>query len=72
MARKKQKEASVDEMLVVLGPLLSPSGASDNLSIPGMNAYVPSVVAGGTRLPWREDGQLESDPQRNQLRRRSA
>jgi hypothetical protein len=57
---ENRKEASIKEMLVVLGPLLSQPGTSDDLSIPGMNAYVPSYAADGTGQR-RGDGQLEPD-----------
>ena len=65
--KAKHEHQSVEELIAFFSPLFSQSqtGASDNLSIPGMDAYVPSHVAGGADQR-RIDGQLEPDSQRDQ------
>ena len=63
--QEQSKPASIEEMIEFLSPILTQAGAHDSLSIPGMDAYVPSYVAGGAD-ERRVDGQLESDSQRNQ------
>ena len=62
--RDQSDPASVEEMILFLSPVFAQAGVHDTLSIPGMDAYVPSFVAGGAD-ERRTDGQLESDSRRD-------
>ena len=62
--REQSKPTSIEEMIAFLSPLQAQAGTHDSLSIPGMDAYVPSYVAGGADERG-VDGQLESDSQRD-------
>ena len=66
MAKNAQKRTtSVEELASFFGPVLARPGTEDgNLTIPGIDAYVPSYMTGGSDQRQAHE-QLEPNSKRN-------
>ncbi len=66
MAENSQKATTpIEELISFFGDVFGHPGTDDEiLTIPGIDAYVPSYMTGGSDQ-WQNHGQLEPDFKRN-------